>query len=803
MPVARLPRTGLFLWGGLCALSLVVLALRLRISTDVSEFMPAAGDLQRAQLSKAVVSSELSRTLLLSVQADDAVSAAKASEWLEAALRGDEALMSRLVFLQTGPPQDVETALWQLYEPHRLGFVATSSERAKDLVSDVGLRQMVTTLKQRLASPLSAMVSRVAPGDPFLTLPGLFEQLAQGTGALAVVEGRFVAQDRYGILLLGTKDSAFSAQPQRAVLERVKHAFAARPARLKHARLEIGGLGRFSVAAEQSMKADIQRITTLSVIALMLVCYCLFRSLRLVLLAMVPVASGMLFALVVCLLIFGQVHGLTVAFGASLIGVCVDYVVHFYVHHLMSPARGGPGETMRRVWPGLLLGAATTGLGFLVLGGSAFPGLQQVAVFASVGVLGALLTTRWVLPYWIRASPRGASARELASGVLGKGLERLRRQPAFAWGLVAVAAVGSVIGLVNIRWQDDLSRLTAFEPELVVEDARVRARVAQFDQSRFVVAVGANEEHALRVNDALFLRLEQMEEEGALGGYQNAASLLRSKETQLQVHEVLRKANLRQRLGAVLSTEGFRPELFESFFEAVEQAPDEVITYAKLVESPVGALVRSQRVSLGDQVGFVTFLRDVTDAGHVERAVHSVPGATFIDQKQLMTSANEAYRTRLVGLMWVGLLGVFVLLLFRYRNLRLSLSAFVPAVLAAGLTVGVLSVFGKPLNLLGLASLLMVLSIGVDYGVFLTESLVRAKGEQEKVQAETRATLLSLVVAWASTVCGFGVLALSSHPALQIIGLVAAVGVTASLLLAPTAMVLLGKEIGRETSRIQ
>jgi predicted exporter len=124
----------------------------------------------------------------------------------------------------------------------------------------------------------------------------------------------------------------------------------------------------------------------------------------------------------------------------------------------------------------------------------------------------------------------------------------------------------------------------------------------------------------------------------------------------------------------------------------------------------------------------------------------------------------------------------------RYRNLRMSLAAFAPALLSAGVTVFVLFLLGLPLSLLGLTALLMILSIGVDYGVFLTES-VHERADQPS--GSLHATLAGLFVAWFSTVFGFGVLALSQQPALRIIGVVAAVGVTSALLLAPTALSLL------------
>jgi predicted exporter len=113
----------------------------------------------------------------------------------------------------------------------------------------------------------------------------------------------------------------------------------------------------------------------------------------------------------------------------------------------------------------------------------------------------------------------------------------------------------------------------------------------------------------------------------------------------------------------------------------------------------------------------------------------------------------------------------------------LSLAAFAPAILAAGMTLGLLALLG-PITLMHVVGLLLVLSMGVDYGVFLTETC----GDPREVAA----TIASLVACCISTVLSIGLLALSSNPGLQALGLTTGIGVLLSLILAPTALVLLG-----------
>jgi predicted exporter len=130
----------------------------------------------------------------------------------------------------------------------------------------------------------------------------------------------------------------------------------------------------------------------------------------------------------------------------------------------------------------------------------------------------------------------------------------------------------------------------------------------------------------------------------------------------------------------------------------------------------------------------------------------------------------------------VGLIAVLIIVFLRYRRVSLALAAFLPALLAAATTVAILSLAGFALNLLHVVSLLLVLSMGVDYGVFLVESRTHPQ--------EVAATVLSLLACCVSTVLAFGLLAMSSNPALRAIGLTTGLGVLASLVLAPTALIL-------------
>ncbi|MBK7829395.1 MMPL family transporter [Nannocystis sp.] len=755
---------------------------RMAVTTDITHFMADESDARLAGISRQLAQSELTRTIVLSVQAegDDPAPALAAARRLGEALAGDP----EVAWLRTGPgPIDGE-AIHQLYFPRR-NFLL---DDPKDRLSDAGLRAAAVALKQELGRPTGQIVKRVAPADPLLLYPQQLRRLeAARAGGLEVVEGQFLAEGRHALVLLATRHSPFDAAAQAPLQAAIT---AAASGLGEGVTLEQSGVARFALAAEHSMRADIQRISTVSLLGLVLLFALMFGSVRLIVLALLPLLAGVLAALAACLLLFGTVHGLTLAFGATLIGVCIDYSVHLFNHYLLAPAPAGPEASARKMSAGLWLGALTTIAGFAGLAWTSFPGLREVAVFASVGVLTAVVATRYWLPSMLPAGARPGRLAVLAAAGLGRMVVRLRRARGLLLALPIAAVIAAAIGVPRISFSDDIKLLTSTDPVMLAEDERVRGRVARMDSGRFVVAIGsgpdlaAAEEAALVSNDAVFAVLTAARAAGEVAEFRSLHSFVRSAAAQRASLAALQEPGLPARLDAAFVAEGFRAGSFAGFFADMSSGPGP-LRPAELAGTPLAELVRSFRVELAGAeptVAVLSLLRGVSDGAALRGRLAAVPGSHYFDQAEAMATAFAGYRARTLELVLFGLLGVFALVLLRYRRLGVAMAAFAPAVLAAGATLGVLAMCGVGIGLLHVVALLLVLSMGVDYGVFLAES----RGDPEGFTA----TLLSVVIACLSTVLAFGLLGMSDSPALRAIGVTVGLGVLLSLVLAPVAMLL-------------
>ena len=782
------------------ALSAIVLLLtagyvfpRLRVTSDVRLLLPAAADREALAVISQVADSELSRLMVLAVGAPDRATAARASQAFEQALRDEPRVAAEIDSLDAGPHSGSDRAIYELYFPRRLAFFAETEQAVAAAVSDEGLRAAARRLKEQLAQPLSPLVTQIAPGDPTLSFTRLFERVQSSQGdAVSLLDGRFVTRDEpWAVMFLRTKARAFDSEAQGPVLAGIRAAFERVNARFEgQLQMKQSGANRFAVHMEKAISEDLSRVSTLSVVGLGLLLFLLFRSGWLLLVATIPLGAGMLVGMAVTTAVYGSVHGVTLAFGASLLGVALDYVEHLYCHHAVAPSAQGPAGTLRGLAPALITGAVTTLIGFVALGGSGFRGLQEVALFSSTGLVAALVTTFTMLPFVL---PRGQSEVALRTRIvawLARLFDALQAQRARLWILPAAAIAVSVLGLTRVHMSDDMM-LGQLDPELLAEDKQVRALVARFEESRFVLAAGSDEQAALRANDAVADVLAQAVAQGQLGGYNSVAKLLPSQQRQEAVARATRAALGDGRtLLAAFEAEGFRSDAFEPFVRVLRDNPPAPLAYADLLRSPLALLVRAQRVTLSDRVGFVSMLRDVKDPEALARALSAIPGAKLIDQRSQLKAAYLAYQQRTLQLLLAGAGAVLLLLGLRYRDLRKTLAAFLPSVLGAVVTVATLSLLGHGIDLVALAALLMVISMGVDYGVFLVDA--------SESEAERAIALLSVFMAATTTVLGFGLLALSQHAMLRVIGLTAWVGMTACAVLAPTTLVLLAKPTDKD-----
>ncbi|MBK8168792.1 MAG: MMPL family transporter [Sandaracinaceae bacterium] len=761
-------------------------AARISITNDISHFIPGDENEALVEFSKALSGAELTRTMILSLSAPTIDEAIRASTELRDALVRDE----NVERIQNGVTPGTQDAFRELYFARRHYF--QSDHPRSELpgrLSAQGLSSVFARLRSELALPTGGLARAVAAEDPVLVMLDRVRALdAMRTGSLKLRDGVFVSDDEtHAFVFLTTRASAFDGATQGPFLSRLDQLFArVQAAHRGRLRLEQSGMQRFAVEAEGHVRNDIARISIISTICVILFTLLLFRSLRFLVLTAVPVIAGMAAAILVTYLVFHRVHGITLAFGCALIGVTEDYPVHLLNHHMFAANGALPKDSLKRVWGGLSLGVATTAAGLLGFAWTPFPGMREIAVFSSVGVLAALLATRYFVTPFMPSHPSPAPAQRRLADAFERMLAHVRRRRGLVWTLWILILAVIAFGIPQLKWNDDISALSEVNEALKAEDTRVRMQVSSVEPARLVIARGATEEEALVRNDAVHEALVQAEGASELASHRSLHSVLWSADLQRTNLAMLREQpQLAARVETASVAAGFTPGAFAPFIASISGPQPAPLTFSDLASSPLASVVTPLRMRIGHDVALLTFLRGVNQPGALAQRIARIPGASYFDQKAFLARAYGSYRARTLELVAFGLFGVLAVAWLRYRKLRHVLAVCLPAWAAAGATLGLLGLAHADGNLMHLLSLVIVLSMGIDYGIFMVE---------HRRGSELSSTLLAVVTASVTTILSFGLLALSSNPALRSLGVAVGIGMTISMVLSPLALLSLGAD---------
>lgn len=755
-------------------------ATHLRIGTDITNFMPDGGRAELAALSRRLANSDLTRTMVISIGAEDPDTAIAAADVLEDIL----ARHPEVAWVESRVPDDIFEQARDVYFPRRYYFASDHPERdVAALLQPESLRRRARNLLRDLRQPSSTFLKPLMMRDPLGIFRRFLEDAQHSQPEIPTRDGQMMSSDgRFALIMLATVHSHFASDVQAAFLADLRDAFATVQADFGDPlTIETSGANRVAVQAEESIKRDVYRIgafTCLGVAALFVV---FFRSPTPFFLAMLPAVFGMLAGITFSVAVLGGLDGLSIAFGAALIGVAVDYSIHVINHHALL-GTGDAAQTVRRLAPSLLLGAATTMASFAGLLMTSSPAIRELGFLAITGIGVAITATLFGLPAFLggRTSVPGISrrvARALRQGV--DWLDDRRRGLLTATLLVAGAGL---LALPRLTWVDDLSRLGNVDPELIAEDVRVRSRLPVFEAGRFVIALAADVERALQLNDAVHERLEELVRSGSLGGIRSLHQLLWSRDLQLRNLEQLQRQPVRALVDAAYRAEGFRAGAFDAAFEDLQSPPPPLELEDLRANPALSPLLSTLAMPIGDETAIITYLRDIRSLAEVEAAVADLDGVVVFDQRKFVNQVYAEFRTTSLEQILVGTILVAIVLILRYRSWRPALASVLPSLLVVVVLLGAFAFFGVETNLLHVIALMMVMGMGVDYGIFLVDT----HADPEAFGS----TLLSLLLACLTTVFVFGALAISEHPALRALGMTTGFGVLLAFLFAPVSLLL-------------
>jgi predicted exporter len=680
----------------------------------------------------------------------------------------DPALFPRVV---TGPDPRLQQVLvpWLLTVLPSL-TTARDLERLEQELDSPGVAARLQESYRHLLGPEGWVFKGLVQRDPLgLVKLGLekLRPLNLVPGA-RLVQGHFLSPDgRSALVVAETPVAMTDSRGSERLLQAFERAAVGLPPGI-HAALVSGH--RYTLANARTIRADMWRVLTASTLALVLLFVLFLRSWRSLFVFLVPVSVVCLGTVAVAL-VYGEVSAITIGFGAVLLGIAVDFGLHVYF--ALGRGRGEAADLVGAVSKPVTFGALTTLAAFAVLLFSDLPGQRQMALFAMTGIGAALVLALVVLPHLLRVG----TGRNACPG--SRRPSGAARPWVLAVWLVLLAGLGWEAARVAVN--GDLGAMSVVPAGLAADEAQLRHTWGDVRGRGMLWSLGSGPQAALAAGYRVYEGLAGKPETGSLV---SLAPLLPPPEVQRANQKRWREFWAGEQGRAVLAALdqeagrlGFTPQAFAPFRASLAQTPP-LVTPESLRQLGLGEVVEALLAPLGNgEWGALTLLPEAAlRSAAVDRVLAKSPETRLVSQGRFRTEVSAAIERDFFR--FIALAGAVVALLVTllFRRPGRILAALAPVATGLVAMLGVMALLGMDLNLFNVIAAILVIGLGVDYGIFMVCR------QREGLDCATERAVL---VSGLTTLAGFGALVLARHPALHSIGLTVLLGIGAAI---PTAL---------------
>ena len=551
-----------------------------------------------------------------------------------------------------------------IYRKHRYQLLTAADAQALESAS----AELEGRLLRKLHAPLRFGSALSVTEDPFGLTDAWLAELPIRVLALAPSDGLLVARQQgqtWVFVSAELSGSAYDADTQQGAMAAVAQAEAELRANASAdgAQVQVLRTGTvfYAAAARTSAEREFDLIGAGTVLGLLGLLYLVFRSVRPLALGLLSVAFGIGAAVAATIWIHGQLHLITLVFGASLIGEAIDYAIQYFAAHLGAGPSWEPMAGLRRIAPGLTVALATSVLGYGALMQAPFPALSQIALFALVGLSGAWVSVFLLLPALLRTPSKRdpQAAVRTAQRFLQAWRARMSRTRCVALGLVLLLA--AVPGWFTLSGNDDIRLLIDRPAALTAQEAQIRALTGLANSGQFFLVEGASQDEVLEREQRLTQRLRALAGADQISGYQSLSAFVPSASQQSRNRSLWQARVFGDEPGfsQTLAAAGLRGEIAAQQIAAFKATAGQTLRLEEWLQAPISAPFR--HLWLGATAnGFASLVvpQGVRATGPLVQAAADAPGVTLVDKAASVSQLFRSYR--LWGGLW--LLGAFVLI---------------------------------------------------------------------------------------------------------------------------------------------
>ncbi|OTG84739.1 MMPL family transporter [Acinetobacter sp. ANC 4648] len=721
----------------------------IHIQTNIFALLPKENQDKALENTQQYVNQQLNNKVFLVIDAPDEKALAQATDLLK------QQIQSSALWQPLKPQLDTDQFAQTLFQ-HRAGLLAAEDiEHLKQQNYPALIEQSLL----QVMSPGMPITAELFKNDPLLLFPRFAMGLAhqQSNPAIEMEQGFATLKDENTIsrfFTLELTQSPYSIDYQKDTeywMKKINQQLAQ-----LNVKTHWTGTLLFSNFGTQSAEKEISSIGLGSSIGVLLLVWFGFRSLRPMLTEFIAVSSGCLLAFAVTHWLFDEIHLITLVFGASLVGVCVDF--SFYFMALQSQHRKIDGfSILKPVLPSLFMGLMTTLVAYLFLTFTPFPGFKQIAVFSMVGLSSAWLTSILLLP---RLKALNAEPAIQTLKFIGDARCYFLQHSKLRYSSIALITLIGFGSLYFLKSNDDIRNLQSMDQQLKQQDRYVRERFGQEQGSDYFV-IRANTSAEVEVlEQQLIQQLLDLQKQGVVHSFQALGQSIPSELQQRQNIQLLQNIP-KSDLVAYAQALQLNPQ--DVFDWQTHLSTQPILKLAQFSQHPFAFLQPNATERL-------ILLQGIQN----EQALQSLQNAhiQLLQPVKNLSNLFKEHRIQAQYLLAYALMALTIGLTIIY-----GFSAIIPLILPVSLallsTFAVQAWLGIEINLFSIMGTFLIIGIGVDYAIFYRHG-------HDHPQVVGMALFLCMM----STLLGFGLLSFSHTYAIHCFGLTVLLGVVFSFVYA-------------------
>jgi len=539
-------------------------------------------------------------------------------------------------------------------------------------------------------------------------------------------------------------------------------------------RFVYSGTPFHSHKSSTSASNEISIISTVTLLGIIILLLLVFRNPLPIVLSIMSILLSIAAAFAMTYMCFARIHILTLVFGTSLIGSCIDYSLHFFIHWKANRTLASGAEIRRHLMTGLLLSLISTELCYLILVFAPFGLLKQMAVFSLTGIFSAFLTV--VSMYPLLAIPADAK----------RAIPLVNMISAPAWydkkkiGRIAVAAVFTVtlttlfINRKNIKIENDVNKLYEAQGR-VRDDAVISYKVLNYNPTGWFIIAGDTVEKTLETEEALCARLTEINKGKELGGYVATSQYIPSAAKQKKSHEAA--GNLLALAPVQYELLGYDASLAAGLQASYDADGEKYVTpEGDIPEYLKKAISSAWLGEIDGRYYSIVLPMSITDEDAYIRIASEDPNVYF--ENKIKDIGRDLDRlTKTILMLFAIAYVVIVIVLKIFYNWRHTLKIASIPLLIVLVIASIFSARGIPLEFFSITGMILVFGLGLDYVIYMIENEKRSD-----TSVNARLEPFAILLSFLTTAVSFGALALSSFVPVHMLGLSIFLGLTTAFL---------------------